>query len=394
MATTTATFTSTSTTATSVRAAAERVPWYVWCSVFAVTSAMVGGQWDISWHRSIGRDTFWTPAHIAIYLCGVLAGISCGYLILATTFNKNSPLRETAVSMWGFRGPLGAFMAAWGGVAMLTSAPFDDWWHSAYGLDVKIISPPHVLLIAGILTVEVGTLVLILGMMNRARGALRSRLNALYLYMGGMILIVLMTLVMEYSSRVLMHWGLFYRIMAMVIPIVLTGVAYASEKRWAATTVAAVYMIFWAGMGWILQLFPAEPKLGPVYNKVTHFVPADFPMLLVIPALVLDIFWARTRNWNRWKLAGASGLLFLGVFMAVQWNFAEFLQSPLARNWFFHTHLHDYAARPEWSNVRNVFAKPELPSVFWREMGMAALAAILTTRIGLAWGEWMQRVRR
>src|SRR5581483_6854427 len=135
MATTTATFTST--TATSVRAATERVPWYVWCSVLAVTSAMIGGQWDISWHRSIGRDTFWTPAHIAIYLCGVLAGISCGYLIVATTFDKSSPLRETAVSMWGFRGPLGAFMAAWGGVAMLTSAPFDDWWHSAYGLDVK-----------------------------------------------------------------------------------------------------------------------------------------------------------------------------------------------------------------------------------------------------------------
>src|SRR2546422_9886753 len=23
-----------------------------------------------SWHRSIGRDTFWTPAHLAIYLAG------------------------------------------------------------------------------------------------------------------------------------------------------------------------------------------------------------------------------------------------------------------------------------------------------------------------------------
>ncbi len=27
---------------------------------------------------------------------------------------------------------------------MITSAPFDDWWHNAYGLDVKILSPPHV----------------------------------------------------------------------------------------------------------------------------------------------------------------------------------------------------------------------------------------------------------
>src|SRR6185369_17731200 len=31
------------------------IPWFVWCTVVAVTSAMVGGHWDISWHRSIGR---------------------------------------------------------------------------------------------------------------------------------------------------------------------------------------------------------------------------------------------------------------------------------------------------------------------------------------------------
>ncbi len=390
MATTTATIASTA----SVRAAAERVPWYVWCSVLAVTSAMIGGQWDISWHRSIGRDTFWTPAHIAIYMCGVLAGLSCGYLILAATFGNISNLRSTSVGMWGFRGPLGAFMAAWGGVAMLTSAPFDNWWHNAYGLDVKIVSPPHVLLIVGILTVEVGTLVLILGMMNRARGAFRERLNWLFLYLGGMIVIVLMTLIMEYSGRVQQHNALFYRVVCTFIPVVLAGVARASEKRWAATTVAAVYSLFWAGMGWILPLFPAEPKLGPVFHKVTQFVPPDFPMLLIVPALALDILWGRTREWNRWKLSAVSGLLFLGVLMAVQWPFADFLQSPLARNWFFHTNIFDYAARPEWWNVRYVFVPADPASVFWQELGIAVLAAIVTTRIGLAWGEWMRRVRR
>ena len=40
----------------------QAVAWYVWCSVAAVTFSMVGVHWDISWHRSIGRDTFWTPA--------------------------------------------------------------------------------------------------------------------------------------------------------------------------------------------------------------------------------------------------------------------------------------------------------------------------------------------
>src|SRR6185437_11241656 len=143
------------------------VPWYVWCAVAAITSAMIGVHWDISWHRSIGRDTFWTPAHIAIHICGVLAGLSCGYLILSTTLAKASPLRDRSVRIWGFRGPLGAFVAAWGGIAMITSAPFDDWWHNAYGLDVKILSPPHMVLAAVIFGVHLGALLLIVGRMNR-----------------------------------------------------------------------------------------------------------------------------------------------------------------------------------------------------------------------------------
>ena len=64
------------------------VPWYLWCAALAVTSAYVGGYWDISWHRSIGRDTFWSAPHMAIYACGIFAGITSGYLILTTTFGR------------------------------------------------------------------------------------------------------------------------------------------------------------------------------------------------------------------------------------------------------------------------------------------------------------------
>lgn len=55
--------------ATPARAGISSVPWYICCAVLAVTPAVIGGNWDISWNRSIGRDSFWTPAHIAIYMC-------------------------------------------------------------------------------------------------------------------------------------------------------------------------------------------------------------------------------------------------------------------------------------------------------------------------------------
>ena len=144
------------------------IPWYIWCCLASVVCAVVGSAWDISWHESVGRDTFWTAAHMLVYLSGILAGISCAYLILSTTFQKNSPLYDVSVSMWGFRGPLGAFICAWGGVAMIASAPFDNWWHNSYGLDVKILSPPHVLLALGMIGIRFGTLVMVLAEMNRA----------------------------------------------------------------------------------------------------------------------------------------------------------------------------------------------------------------------------------
>src|SRR5271156_760925 len=83
------------------------IPWYIWTCVIAITSASIGGVWDISWHKSIGRDTFWTAPHMLIYLCGILAGISCGYLILSNSFGHSGAAHAGSVRMWGFRGPLG-----------------------------------------------------------------------------------------------------------------------------------------------------------------------------------------------------------------------------------------------------------------------------------------------
>ena len=158
--------------------AAAAVPWYVWCSALAVTSTSVGLYWDISWHMSIGRDTFWTPAHLCIHFGAIVAGVSSIFLILASTFGKNAARRDNSVRVWRFYGPLGAFVSLWGGLAMLTSAPFDDWWHNSFGLDVQIISPPHVVLILGIFVLGLGGLFLVVAEMNRARPEAREKLNS------------------------------------------------------------------------------------------------------------------------------------------------------------------------------------------------------------------------
>lgn len=370
----------------------EPIPWYIWCSVLAVTSAVVGGYWDISWHRSIGRDTFWTPAHIAIYLCGVLAGVSCLYLILSLTFG-NASTKGSSVSIWGFKGPLGAFISAWGGVAMLTSAPFDNWWHNAYGLDVEIVSPPHVLLIAGILAVQTGALILILGRMNRAEPDSAGRLNILFLYVGGMIVLLLQLLVMEYTWRGLLHGARAYQVVSLAMPLVLVAVASASGRRRGATLIATVYTVFLLGQLWILPLFPAQPKLGPVYQNVTHFIPWDFPMWLIVPAVGLDLLRPRITKVHLWVQAILLGCVFLVSFILVEWPFAKFLMTPAARNWFFGTHYLEYNFHPSLHPFE-FFAQEKTRSQFWTGMALALACAILSSRVGLAWAEWMKRIRR
>src|SRR5438876_11326417 len=95
----------------------DAIPWHVWAVLFAATSAVVGVIWDISWHRTIGRDTFWTPAHLAIYLGGALAGPACGWLVLKTTFAGTLEQRAAGAPVWGCRRRLGAWVCVGGTIA-------------------------------------------------------------------------------------------------------------------------------------------------------------------------------------------------------------------------------------------------------------------------------------
>ena len=381
-------------TAPAVRPA-TRIPWYLWCSALAVTSAYIGGYWDIAWHRSIGRDTFWSPPHMAIYACGALAAISSTYLILSTTFLRASAFRPVSVRIWGLSGPLGAFVSAWGGLMMLVSAPFDDWWHNAYGLDVRIISPPHMVLAAGFFGIEVGTILLMLAFMNRASGSDRIALRRLFLYVAGVAVCESLLVKLEYISRSDMHSAFFYVAVFIGTPFLLMAVATASRHRWACTVLASVYTIYGVALLWILPFVPAEPKLGPVYRQVTHLIPWEFPLLLVVPALAADLIFPRTAAWWPTARALVIGAAFFGTFIAVQWPFANFLMSPQARNWFFGTTYVDYNM-PPWSPYANFQFVPGEASAgeFWRRMLLAGATLWVMMWIGLRAGRAMERVRR
>jgi len=371
------------------------IPWYIWTTLAAVLSGVVGAVWDISWHESIGRDSFWTPAHMLIYGCGIIAGFSAAYLILSITFQKDNPLRDASVTMWGCRGPLGAFICAWGAAAMITSAPFDNWWHNAYGLDVKILSPPHVLLALGVMGIRFGLVILVLAEMNRARGAYREKLEKFFLFTFLFLMATTVGMMQEYTNRILMHSARFYFVIMMTAPIWIAAVSRASRSRWAATIMTAMYTAVHLLFVLTVPLFPATPKLGPVYQNITHLVPPDFPLLILAAAFAFDLVRHYITNWGKWAQSAALGVVFFASFVAVQWPFANFLNSPAAQNWFFHANNYPYFMPSTSLWARSVYYFYEANSTeWWIAMAGSLLIAMLMMRLGFSFGNWMTRIRR
>jgi hypothetical protein len=369
------------------------LPWTISAMLLGSTSIIVGLLWDISWHMTIGRDTFWTPAHMAIYLGGVLAGISGGWLALHTTFGGTAAEKAASVRFWGFRAPFGAWVAVWGAIAMLTSAPFDDWWHNAYGLDVKIISPPHMVLAAGMIAIQLGAMLLVLAQGNRAAAGEDRALGTAFLYAASVVLLMTTAVLMEDSYPNAQHSAYFYKASCLVYPVLLAAVARASRLRWAATKTALFYTGLELALVWILPLFPAQPKLGPINFPMDHMAAPLFPLLLVVPALAIDLVMQSTGRRSRWFLAPLLATVFLGLFLPLQWNLSKFLLSPAAQNAVFASDRHwDYSRAPgEWMTI--YWTKNHGP--FSAQAAAAAwLLAAASSQVGLGLGAWMSRVKR
>jgi len=283
---------------------------------------------------------------------------------------------------------------------MLTSAPFDDWWHNAYGLDVKIISPPHALLGLGMFGISVGALLLAAARQNREPDGPGG---GIFIYVGGIFVTLGAVFIMEYVFPNEQHTAAFYKACAFMFSFRLALLGRAGRVSWPATRVALVYLAIECLMIWILPLFPAQPKLAPIFNPVTHMVPPPFPVLLVFPALGVDLLLRLVGEWVGWWRSIVVAILlatvFLAILLPVHWFFSEFLLSPHARNWFFVGDRYwSYGAgsgdwHNEFWNLGNGNGDGNDPVTIKSTMSCWVIAG-LSAWLGLVWGNWMRKVKR
>lgn len=162
---------------------------------------------------------------------------------------------------------------------MVTSAPFDNWWHDAYWLDVRILSPPHSVLAAGMFFLVFGGLLQVLSLQNRAAAEGGTAGRWLFVFAGGILLCLASIMIMERTFPNSQHGVQFLTTSLLTFPFFIFLIARSARVPMPATTVAAIYMALMGTAVWVLPLFPGTPRLAPIFHPVTHMVPPAFPLL-------------------------------------------------------------------------------------------------------------------
>jgi hypothetical protein len=218
-----------------------------------LVAKLVGGwglTWDIQWHLTVGRDSFWIAPHVMIY-ASVVAALVIAFAVLGidTARARRGPPPAATLTVLGITGSRGFHLAAWGMALVVLAAPIDDLWHRLFGLDVTLWSPPHLLGLFGSAVNTLGCLLVAVEVYPRGlRRAGAVVVGGALLYAGLRVTLDPAWLIAYARGGVLFHG--YAMLGALVLPLALVPVARLSSRRWApALAVAAAIAVGVAGLG-------------------------------------------------------------------------------------------------------------------------------------------------
>jgi hypothetical protein len=132
-----------------------------------VLLAAGGGSWDITNHLLNKPETFFAPPHAVLYT-GAGATVAGAALLFLTSRRAGKVIRPVKLVVAGV-------------VLLVVAGPVDFAWHSAFGLD-GLLSPPHFVLVSGMVASSVGALA---GMVHHDSMAFREpKLKPLLIIIG------------------------------------------------------------------------------------------------------------------------------------------------------------------------------------------------------------------
>lgn len=291
--------------------------------------SLIGLSWDAQWHADVGPDTFFTLPHLFLYSGSALSGLTSLAVVLATTAARRSgrlidpAVGGRAVGVFGrtFTAPLGYLVSGTGAAMFLLYGLWDQWWHTLYGFDAVLESPPHIGLMLSITVTMIGSVLVF-------AAAKRYRWSTPGLMLSAVVLL---------SFNVVTVVGL--QMLNGVVNAFLAGLAFLLVLVWfvlaeftrrggvllaVAAGLAVTQAVLWWFSPWAARIYADMVDL-PLRDYVDGIpvIPALIPMsALLVAALVWAVLWAGRRAALAPRVttaaAGAAGAALLVSLSPVQ----------------------------------------------------------------------------
>jgi hypothetical protein len=324
------------------------VPFIV-CGLVAGALAMWGVYFDTAWHRTVGRDTFFSLPHLFIYGGGALVWVACVTAITLATRGRLADLGGTVLRAGPVRLPLGFTISALGTAVIVLAVPTDLTWHAVFGKDLLIWSPPHLQGVVGGAIGGLGVGVAIAA--QKGRGPFARR------WLWRFAVLLPFVDLLHYVHWSLAHYTIFPwtrtpdfypYIVALTVPIVMLAAARALGP-WAPALAGAIFFLAVVAIdAGLAAIGFARPAVTPVFAVPALALTALYAALPARrDALALALVgggaftlafvamesawmaWAIGQPWPRARvLAGLPVAVLTGVVMGgVGWVLGGFLQA-------------------------------------------------------------------
>jgi hypothetical protein len=324
-------------------AAATRASARGWQPAAAVTLgtllSLFGISWDIQWHVEVGPDTFFTVPHLVFYSGSALAGIASLIVVLRTTAAQRAG-REvdqhvggTPVRVFGgtFTAPLGYLVSGSGAAMFLLIGLWDLWWHTLYGFDATLQSPPHVALFLAITITMIGTVLIFAAARDQTWGRAGMVVSAPALIAFSMLVAQGFGALPTGVVDAVVVAGNFMAVMLLIM--------VAACLRWPGATLllgvvfGAIQGVLWLFSPWAAHAYAAS--VGLPLRDAAPSIPefsTKMPLFLLVAAAVVELMlWlARKNNWSvRWVPLVAGSVA--GLVLTALWPLQDLIMTGQAQ---------------------------------------------------------------
>ena len=301
--------------------------------LFGVFLSLMGLAWDLSWHDDVGPDTFFTLPHTFLYGGVAIAGLTCLYVVLRSTFSYQRgqsifPESELTYIWPVFRAPLGFIIAGFGAAMFLMFGGYDELWHRTFGFDVTLISPPHQGLLLSVVICMIGAISIFAGAKNTQR---RLTGKMIGVSAGVAVLFSFLPFILVVLQEIIPYENTFELSIAATF---VTGLLMASSitKRIGTATLVALFMtlirtITWYFAPWATQVY--ADSLGLFIRDYSDGLPGfatALPMYVLVAGVLIDavLFAFKRGNFSpRAAVMIAGGLASLLIVLPPNFTYHE-----------------------------------------------------------------------